>query len=134
MKKNFAPTPKNFGVKPKEILPQPQKSLDETIIKIYLIKIYLINLDLINLDLINLDLINLQFFKMKKNEFNHKNQTQLQEQQLETSLQFKTVSSSNTQQQADNTNFSSANITTGATRMNTVLQTVINSPYANELF
>ncbi|XVN41371.1 MAG: hypothetical protein RCO49_02095 [Rickettsia endosymbiont of Argas persicus] len=29
--KNFASTPKNFGVKPKEILPQPQKSLDETI-------------------------------------------------------------------------------------------------------
>ncbi|MCX4084006.1 hypothetical protein N7281_03895 [Rickettsia hoogstraalii] len=29
--KNFPPTPKKFGVKPKEILPQPQKTLDETI-------------------------------------------------------------------------------------------------------
>ncbi|XVN40804.1 MAG: hypothetical protein RCO49_08650 [Rickettsia endosymbiont of Argas persicus] len=66
------------------------------------------------------------FFQNEKNIFNHNNQTQLQEQQLETNLQFKITSSTNDQQQADNTNFSSANITTGATRINTTLQAVIN--------
>ncbi|KJW03694.1 hypothetical protein [Rickettsia argasii] len=113
--KNFASTPKNFGVKPKEILPQPQKSLDETI--------YIDN----NKNISNKSRSSKStFFQNEKNIFNHNNQTQLQEQQLETNLQFKITSSSNTQQQADNTNFSSANITTGATRINTALQAVIN--------
>ncbi|WP_342269510.1 hypothetical protein [Rickettsia endosymbiont of Orchestes rusci] len=113
--KNFVPTPKNFGVKPKEILPQPQKSLDETI--------YIDN----NKNISNKSRYSEStIFQNEKNIFNHNNQTQLQEQQLETNLQFKTASSTNDQQQADNTNFSSANITTGATRINTALQAVIN--------
>ena len=113
--KNFVPTPKNFGVKPKEILPQPQKSLDETI--------YIDN----NKNISNKSRSSkFTIFQNEKNKFNYNNQTQLQEQQLETNLQFKTASSSNTQQQADNTSVSSANITTGATQINTVLQTVIN--------
>nr|WP_253308681.1 hypothetical protein [Rickettsia endosymbiont of Ceutorhynchus assimilis] len=113
--KNFAPTPKNFGVKPKEILPQPQKSLDGTI--------YIDN----NKNISNKSRSSEStIFQNKKNESNYNNQTQLQEQQFETNLQFKTASSSNTQQQADNTSVSSANITTGATQINTVLQTVIN--------
>ncbi|MCC8369755.1 MAG: hypothetical protein LN573_06990 [Rickettsia endosymbiont of Oxypoda opaca] len=113
--KNFVPTPKNFGVKPKEILPQPQKSLDETI--------YIDN----NKNISNKSRSSEStIFQNEKNIFNHNNQTQLQEQQLETNLQFKTTSSTNDQQQADNTNFSSANITTGATHINTTLQAVID--------
>ncbi|XVN40713.1 MAG: hypothetical protein RCO49_08105 [Rickettsia endosymbiont of Argas persicus] len=113
--KNFASTPKNFGVKPKEILPQPQKSLDETI--------YIDN----NKNISNKSRSNRStIFQNKKNESNYNNQTQLQEQQLETNLQFKATSLINDQQQADNTNFSSANITIGATRINTALQAVIN--------
>ena len=42
-------------------------------------------------------------FQNEKNEFNHNNQIHLQKQQLDTNLQFKTTSSTNTQQQADNT-------------------------------
>ncbi len=114
--KNFVPTPKNFGVKPKEILPQPQKSLDKTI--------YIDN----NKNISNKSRsTESTIFQNEKNESNYNNQTQLQEQQLETNLQFKTASSSNTQQQTDNTNFSSANITTGATPINTALQAVIDN-------
>ncbi|WP_103897123.1 hypothetical protein [Rickettsia fournieri] len=113
--KNFTSTPKNFGVKPKEILAQPQKSLDETI--------YIDN----NKNISNKSRsTESTIFQNEKNIFNHNHQTQLQEQQLETNLQFKTTSSTNDQQQAGNTNFSSANITTGATRINTALQAVIN--------
>ncbi|APZ30078.1 hypothetical protein RRIM16_03925 [Rickettsia conorii subsp. raoultii] len=65
-------------------------------------------------------------FQNEKNEFNHNNQIHLQKQQLDTNLQFKTTSATNTQQQADNTSSSNANITTGATRINTALQAVIN--------
>ncbi|XLM33863.1 MAG: hypothetical protein QFX12_00105 [Rickettsia africae] len=114
--KNFVPTPKNFGVKPKEILPQPQKSLDETI--------YIDN----NKNISNKSRSSKStIFQNEKNIFNHNNQTQLQQQKRATNLQSKTASSTNDQQQADNTNFSSANITTGATRINTALQAVINN-------
>ncbi|WP_341794881.1 hypothetical protein [Rickettsia endosymbiont of Rhinocyllus conicus] len=114
--KNFVPTPKNFGVKPKEILPQPQKSLDKTI--------YIDN----NKNISNKSRsTESTIFQNEKNESNYNNQTQLQEQQLETNLQFKTASSSNTQQQTDNTSSSSANITTGATPINTALQAVIDN-------
>ncbi|WP_342170141.1 hypothetical protein [Rickettsia endosymbiont of Seladonia tumulorum] len=63
----------------------------------------------------------------EKNASIHNNQQQLQQQKLAADLQFKATSSINDQQQADNTNFSSANITTGATRINTTLQAVISS-------
>ncbi|KJV76531.1 hypothetical protein RHORCCE3_1589 [Rickettsia hoogstraalii str. RCCE3] len=114
--KNFASTPKNFGVKPKEILPQPQKSLDETI--------YIDN----NKNISNKSRYSEStIFQNKKNEFNHNNQTQLQQQKCAANLQSKATSSINDQQQADNTNFSSANITTGATRINIALQAVIDN-------
>ncbi|AFC70005.1 hypothetical protein A3305_00100 [Rickettsia amblyommatis] len=113
--KNFAPTPKNFGVKPKEIWPQPQKSLDETI--------YIDN----NKNISNKSRSSEStIFQNEKNIFNHNNQGQLQQQKRATNLQSKTASSTNDQQQADNTSLSSANITTGATRINTALQVVIN--------
>ncbi|ABV84899.1 hypothetical protein [Rickettsia massiliae] len=114
--KNFPPTPKNFGVKPKEILPQPQKSLDQYI--------YIDNNKNISNKSRSRESI---IFQNEKNASNHNNQGQLQEQQLETNLQFKAISSSNDQQQADNTSSSSANITTGATRINTALQAVIDN-------
>ncbi|XVN40741.1 MAG: hypothetical protein RCO49_08275 [Rickettsia endosymbiont of Argas persicus] len=114
--KNFVPTPKNFGVKPKEILPQPQKSLDETI--------YIDN----NKNISNKSRSSKStIFQNEKNASIHNNQQQLQQQKLAADLQFKTTSSINDQQQADNTNFSSANITTGATRINTTLQAVIDN-------
>ncbi|XVN41207.1 MAG: hypothetical protein RCO49_00985 [Rickettsia endosymbiont of Argas persicus] len=113
--KNFSTTRKSFRPNPKEISGQPEKSLDETI--------YIDN----NKNISNKSRSSKStFFQNEKNIFNHNNQTQLQEQQLETNLQFKITSSTNDQQQADNTNFSSANITTGATRINTTLQAVIN--------
>ncbi|WP_341788970.1 hypothetical protein [Rickettsia endosymbiont of Lasioglossum villosulum] len=114
--KNFVPTPKNFGVKPKEILPQPQKSLDQYI--------YIDN----NKNISNKSRSSKStIFQNEKNASIHNNQQQLQQQKLAADLQFKATSSINDQQQADNTNFSSANITTGATRINTTLQAVISS-------
>lgn len=113
--KNFLPTPKNFGVKPKEILPQPQKSVDQYI--------YIDN----NKNISNKSRSSEStIFQNEKNASLHNNQQQLQQQKLAADSQFKATSSINDQQQDDNTNFSSANITTGATRINTVLQAVIN--------
>ncbi len=66
-------------------------------------------------------------FQNEKNASIHNNQQQLQQQKLAADLQFKATSSINDQQQADNTNFSSANITTGATRINITLQAVIDN-------
>jgi|GEM_PF-1941788 len=113
--KNFSLAPKKIGVKPKEILVQPQKSLDETI---YIDN----NKNISNKSRSSKSII----FQNEKNESNHNNQAQLQQQKLETNLQFKTISSTNDQQQADNTSSSSASITTGATQINTALQAVID--------
>ncbi len=74
--KNFAPTPKKFGMKPKEILPQPQKSLDETI--------YIDN----NKNISNKSRSSEStIFQNEKNIFNHNNQTQLQQQKRAANLQ-----------------------------------------------
>ncbi|CEO17520.1 hypothetical protein RMONA_05755 [Rickettsia monacensis] len=114
--KNFTSTPKNFGVKPKEILPQPQKSLDETI--------YIDN----NKNISNKSRSSKStIFQNKKNESNYNNQTQLQEQKPEANLQCNVIKSINDEQQGDNISSSSANITIGATRINTVLQAVIDN-------
>ncbi|CAK6517635.1 MAG: Phage-rep-O domain-containing protein [Rickettsia helvetica] len=114
--KNFVPTPKNFGVKPKEILPQPQKSLDETI--------YIDN----NKNISNKSRSSEStIFQNKKNESNYNSQTQLQEQKPEANLQCNVIKSINDEQQGDNISSSSANITTGATRINTALQAVIDN-------
>ncbi|KJW04255.1 hypothetical protein RAT170B_1399 [Rickettsia argasii T170-B] len=113
--KIFSHTQKIFRSNPKEISGQPEKNFAN-----YL---YIDN----NKNISNKSRSNRStIFQNEKNIFNHNHQTQLQEQQLETNLQFKTTSSTNDQQQAGNTNFSSANITTGATRINTALQAVIN--------
>ncbi|WP_341794726.1 hypothetical protein [Rickettsia endosymbiont of Rhinocyllus conicus] len=113
--KNFSTTRKIFRSNPKEISAQPEKNFAN-----YL---YIDN----NKNISNKSRSSEStIFQNEKNIFNHNNQTQLQEQQLETNLQFKTTSSTNDQQQADNTNFSSANITTGATHINTTLQAVID--------
>ncbi|KJV76746.1 hypothetical protein RHORCCE3_2364 [Rickettsia hoogstraalii str. RCCE3] len=97
-------------------MPQPQKSLDETI---YIDN----NKNISNKSRSSESII----FQNEKNEFNHNNQTQLQQQKCAANLQSKATSSINDQQQADNTNFSSANITTGATRINIALQAVIDN-------
>lgn len=107
--KNFVPTPKNFGVKPKEILLQPQKSLDETI---YIDN----NKNISNKSRYSESII----FQNEQNIFNHNNQTQLQEQKPEANLQCNVIKSINDEQQGDN-------ITTGATRINTALQAVIDN-------
>ncbi|ACP53554.1 Unknown [Rickettsia africae ESF-5] len=113
--KIFSHTQKIFRSNPKEISGQPEKNFAN-----YL---YIDN----NKNISNKSRSNRStIFQNKKNESNYNNQTQLQEQQLETNLQFKATSLINDQQQADNTNFSSANITIGATRINTALQAVIN--------
>ncbi|APZ30008.1 hypothetical protein [Rickettsia conorii] len=113
--KIFSHTQKIFRTNPKEISGQPEKNFAN-----YL---YIDN----NKNISNKSRSNRStIFQNKKNESNYNNHTQLQEQQLETNLQFKATSLINDQQQADNTNFSSANITIGATRINTALQAVIN--------
>lgn len=114
--KNFVPIPKNFGVKPKEILLQPQKSLDETI---YIDN----NKNISNKSRSSESII----FQNEQNIFNYNNQTQLQEQKPEANLQCNVIKSINDEQQGDNISSSSANITTGATRINTALQAVIDN-------
>ncbi len=66
-------------------------------------------------------------FQNKKNESNYNNQTQLQQQKPEANLQCNVIKSINDQQQGDNISSSSANITTGATPINTALQAVIDN-------
>ncbi|MCC8462898.1 MAG: hypothetical protein LN546_07170 [Rickettsia endosymbiont of Ecitomorpha arachnoides] len=114
--KNLGLTQNKFGVKPKEILPQPQKSLDQYI--------YIDN----NKNISNKSRSSKStIFQNEKNASIHNNQQQLQQQKLAADLQFKATSSINDQQQTDNTDFSSANITTGATRINIALQAVIDN-------
>ncbi|KHO03649.1 hypothetical protein JS61_04265 [Rickettsia felis] len=113
--KNFSHTRKIFRSNPKEISGQPEKNFAN-----YL---YIDN----NKNISNKSRSSEStIFQNEKNIFNHNNQGQLQQQKRAADLQFKATSSINDQQQADNTNFSSANITTGATRINTALQTVID--------
>lgn len=66
-------------------------------------------------------------FQNKKNESNYNNQTQLQQQKPEANLQCNVIKSINDQQQGDNISSSSANITTGATPINTALQAVVDN-------
>ncbi|AFC72465.1 hypothetical protein MCC_04590 [Rickettsia rhipicephali str. 3-7-female6-CWPP] len=113
--KNFSHTRKIFRPNPKEISGQPEKNFAN-----YL---YIDN----NKNISNKSRSSEStIFQNEKNIFNHNNQGQLQQQKRATNLQSKTASSTNDQQQADNTSLFSANITTGATRINTVLQAVIN--------
>ncbi|KJV80825.1 hypothetical protein RHORCCE3_0001 [Rickettsia hoogstraalii str. RCCE3] len=113
--KNLSTTRKIFRPNPKEISAQPEKNFAN-----YL---YIDN----NKNISNKSRSSEStIFQNEKNASIHNNQQQLQQQKLAADSQFKATSSINDQQQDDNTNFSSANITTGATRINTVLQAVIN--------
>ncbi|QWB86720.1 hypothetical protein JRD95_00774 [Rickettsia parkeri] len=113
--KNFGTTRKIFRPNPKEISGQPEKNFAN-----YL---YIDN----NKNISNKSRSSAStIFQNEKNIFNHNNQGQLQQQKRAANLQSKATSSTNDQQQADNTRSSNANSTTGATRINTALQAVIN--------
>ncbi|WP_250311286.1 hypothetical protein [Rickettsia endosymbiont of Oedothorax gibbosus] len=103
--KIFPSTPKNFGVNPKEVLPQPQKSLEHSI--------YIDN----NKDISNKSRYNKsQIFQNKKNQINNKQQ--LPQQQLEQKL-------SDQPQVVDNTRASTENPMTTALPLSITLQKVV---------
>jgi hypothetical protein len=103
--KIFPSTPKNFGVNPKEVLPQPQKSLEHSI--------YIDN----NKDISNKSRYNKsQIFQNKKNQINNKQQLPLQN--LEQKL-------SDVPQVVDNTRASTENPMTTALPLSTTLQKVV---------
>ncbi|MFU7501044.1 MAG: hypothetical protein ACJBCI_05150, partial [Candidatus Tisiphia sp.] len=103
--KIFASTQKNFGVNPKEVLPQPQKTLEHSI--------YIDN----NKDISNKSRYNKsQILKNEKNQSDNKQQLPLQN--LEQKL-------SNEPQVVDNTRASTENPMTTALPLSTTLQKVV---------
>ncbi|WP_245207444.1 hypothetical protein [Rickettsia fournieri] len=113
--KNFASTPKNFGVKPKEILPQPQKSFAHSL--------YIYNNKNISNKSRSSESTILQNEKDKCSQ-NAKNQ--LQQQKLEANSQFNSIKPVHDEQQGDNISVSSTDSIPGSMQINTALQAVMD--------
>ncbi|WP_341794408.1 hypothetical protein [Rickettsia endosymbiont of Rhinocyllus conicus] len=115
--KNFTSTPKNFGVKPKEILPQPQKSLDETI--------YIDN----NKNISNKSRYSESILFQNEQNETVQNQQLLQysqKQNLAQELKFVTTRSANNQQESENDKTSESNFIIDPLRVNKALQAVLD--------
>ncbi|AFC72469.1 hypothetical protein MCC_04620 [Rickettsia rhipicephali str. 3-7-female6-CWPP] len=117
--KNFASTPKNFGVKPKEILPQPQKSLDQYI---YIDN----NKDISNKSRSSESII----FQNEKNENEIDQNRQLSQhspqQNLKQDFLSTTKQSANNHQESENVRKSEVNFITGPLQVNQALQTILD--------
>ncbi|XVN40904.1 MAG: hypothetical protein RCO49_09345 [Rickettsia endosymbiont of Argas persicus] len=112
--KNFTSTPKNFGVNRKEILAQPQKSLDHSI--------YIDN----NKNISNKSrYTESTILQNEKDKCSQNAKNQLPQQKLEANSQYNSIKPVHDEQQAYNISAASANLT-GVTQINTTLQVVMD--------
>ncbi|AFB26348.1 MULTISPECIES: hypothetical protein [spotted fever group] len=115
--KNLGLTQNKFGVKPKEILPQPQKSLDQYI---YIDN----NKNISNKSRYSKSII----FQNEQNE-TVQNQQLLQysqQQKLAQELKFATTRSANNQQESENTKTAKSDFIVGPLQINKALQAVLD--------
>ncbi|ALA62002.1 hypothetical protein [Rickettsia amblyommatis] len=112
--KNFTSTPKNFGVKPKEIWPQPQKSLDQYI--------YIDN----NKNISNKSRSSESTIFQNETVQNQQLLQYSQKQKLAQELKFATTRSANNQQEAENTKTSKSDFIIGPLQVNKALQAVLD--------